>query len=137
MSTPTRGFPVTVQLGQFASTTGPSATHGHLTVVGLLDETTDKTRKAALVDLTTAAARLQPLPDDMQLVEPTTDAPAVWLRGRLILAAGNIVYVIEPPTPVGEPRRFMFGGNLAGSDDPRWAALAGEQWVKVNDRVES
>lgn len=135
MSTPQLGVVVDVYVGPEGSrSTGISGPHSQLTVVGVLDETMPATYRALAW---TASDRVVPMPAQLQISEPTSAAPAVWLRLRFTNAAGSFA-VIEPITGDGEPRPFTYGGCWAECDDPIWLQLTdGTGTVRINDRVES
>jgi len=135
------GIRVTVARGEYAGTNGPTATCDELTVVGWLDESRQTGKYSGHI----AAEHVQSMPDDLQHVAATDEAPAMWLCVRRLslglgTESGEPFYVLEPATAVGEYRPwYTFGGNFA-SGDAAWEALTtgtdGGR-VKVLDRVES
>lgn len=125
------GMPLDIVCEYNATNGGISSRHHRLTVVGVLDD-----RGRPLTDHTPAAARVIDLPGDLHVSPVTDDAPAVWLRVRMVRNMG-VVYSLEPATAAGEPRPwFMYGGNQAASADPRWLDFATPAPINVHDRVE-
>jgi len=135
MSTPDLGVVVDITVGpEGCRSTGISGAYTQLTVIGLLDETGPDTCRALA---STAAARLVPMPAQLQIQPATSEAPAAWLRCRHTNAAGFFA-VIEPITGPEESRPwFTYGGSWAECDDPIWLQLTdGAAAVRINDRVE-
>lgn len=79
------------------------------------------------------------LPADMQLAEPSEQAPAFALVARPRPLGRGTYYCLEPAHNPGEGRLgWMSGGNCAGATDPRWTKLTdGLQFLPVHDRSET
>lgn len=89
----------------------------------------------------------KPLPAGCQDAVASDTAPAVVLVASRLPDYNPTPHLVPIGlTPAYAPRRMvgpMFGGNSAGSTDPRWAALGARfgardlDLVKVHDRMET
>lgn len=108
--------------GMDCSRNGISATHDHLTVVGIIDQCVDH------------SGVLLPMPEGCLVFAPSDKAPAVWLIRQRMMCGGDDWYL----RPAGTWTGAMMGGNFAYSSDSRFAALHGTHGaLRIHDRFEN
>lgn len=104
---------------------GVSATHSALTIVGVIDRTSDLSSKEVL-----------PLPRESRVFEPREDAPAAVLVKRRLFGTTPTLHV--EPLVHSREGAVMMGGSFVSSSDSRFSKMIGFYGaVPLHDRVEA